>query len=105
MPAVARAVGEFLNIGPLQWNDPRTLLLDHKINPYKHLMARVDPKQMDALFESLPTQQAGQSSAAGEANASGSRSSAPTPPANGASPISIDDFKKVDLRVARIVDA
>ena len=89
MPAVAKAVEEFLNIGPLQWRDATTLLLDHRINTYKHLMARVDPKQMDALFESLP---APPTKAVPVVNES-------------ASSISIDDFKKVDLRVARIANA
>jgi methionyl-tRNA synthetase len=83
LPATARAVEEFLNVPPLQWSDAGTLLLDHKINPYKHLMTRVDPKQMDALFESLPAKEA-----------------SPSIPS-----ISIEDFRKVDLRVARIVAA
>jgi methionyl-tRNA synthetase len=83
LPETARAVEEFLNVPPLKWSDANTLLLDHKINPYKHLMARVDPKQMDALFESLPAKEV----------------SPATPP------ISIDDFRKIDLRVAKIVAA
>jgi methionyl-tRNA synthetase len=88
LPEVARAVEEFLNIPPLKWDDAGTLLLDHKINAYKHLMTRVDPKQMDALFE----------------NASAApKPAAPVANANG--PLSIDDFKKVDLRVAKIVSA
>ena len=90
LPEVARAVEAFLNIPPLQWDDAGALLLDHKINAYQHLMTRVDPKQMEALFESVP-------------KASGAHSPADTAAPNGA--LSIDDFKKVDLRVAKIVDA
>jgi methionyl-tRNA synthetase len=63
-------------------------LLGKKLAPYEHLMQRIDPKQLDALFEA-PTPAA--------------------PPAPGgealAPEIGIDDFTKVDLRIARIVKA
>jgi len=104
LPEVARAVEDFLNIGPLQWSDASTLLLDHKINPYKHLMARVDPKQMDALFDTLKAGDA-PSSAAANASAGGAQPPAQPAASNGAAAISIDDFKRIDLRVARIVNA
>jgi methionyl-tRNA synthetase len=103
LPEVARAVEDFLNVGPLRWSDAGTLLLDHKINAYKHLMTRVDPKQMDALFETLP---AGVTSSAAVAVKKGAaHSPANTPASTDATPISIDDFKKVDLRVAKIIEA
>jgi methionyl-tRNA synthetase len=70
---------------PFTWSD--AAVLPERINPYEHLMTRVDPKQLDALFEAEPP-------AAG------------TPPATAAAPsLSIDEFRKVDLRVARIVAA
>ncbi len=53
LPSVAAAVEKFLAIEPLKWSDANTLLLDHKINPYQHLMQRVDPKQLDALFDGV----------------------------------------------------
>jgi len=69
----------------------------------------VDPKQIDALFDSLPPKSTGDASAAaGGASKAAARSPAPPAPSNDAttpSSISIDDFKKVDLRVARIADA
>ena len=114
MPEVARAVEAFLAIEPLKWDDARTLLLDHKINPYKHLMARVDPKQLEALFESVKESvsvseaelQAKTSQAAAARGASTVAASAGAgAPALDGGTISIDDFKKVDLRVARIADA
>lgn len=140
LPETARAVEEFLNIPPLQWNDATKLLLDHKINPYKHLMQRVDPKQIDALFETVPvaasaggsTTPAGaakktagaaasppsQRSATGAPNSarasvsttsasstSAKAVAAPAGATSSSSSISIDDFKKVDLRVAKIAAA
>lgn len=69
-----------------------------RIEPYQHLMTRVDPAQIDQLVESSRQTL---SSAAPEASA---------PPTNDtieavADTISIDDFAKIDLRIARIVDA
>ena len=95
MPEVARAVERFLAIEPLKWSDAGTLLLDHKINPYEHLMTRVDPKQLDALFDG----------ANGTKDKAKVTAPEPKAPVVESDPISIDDFKKVDLRVARIANA
>jgi methionyl-tRNA synthetase len=69
------------------------------IQPYQHLMARVDAKQLDQLFEPPGTapaapQPKSQKGSPVEANA-----------AEQANTISIDDFAKVDLRIARIANA
>jgi methionyl-tRNA synthetase len=58
------------------------------IQPYQHLMQRVDVKQLDALFEPPPAPEEPKTVPGGE-------EIAPT--------ISIDDFAKVDLRIAQIV--
>ena len=97
---------------PLQWGDSGEL--PRRVNPYKHLMTRVDPKQLDALFVSdqEPAQVTDPTvpKSAGPAASSGApadNSAAPAPAAAAAAPtsLSIDEFKKVDLRVARIVNA
>jgi methionyl-tRNA synthetase len=67
----------------LRWSDVAER--PQRINPYQHLMKRVDPKQLDALFDS--------DAPAGAATAA----AAPA--------LSIDEFRRVDLRVARIVAA
>jgi len=115
MPEVARAVEQFLAIPPLQWSDAGTLLLDHEINPYQHLMARVDPKQLDALFDGVKDSTKvngtnGEKNAQPAAAAVTKGAAAATAPAAGAAStdgatISIDEFRKVDLRVARIANA
>jgi methionyl-tRNA synthetase len=67
-----------------------------KINPYQHLMTRIDPKQTTALID---------------ANKENLQMTTPTstvaksPEAAADGPISIDDFGKVDLRIAKIVNA
>jgi methionyl-tRNA synthetase len=116
LPSVAAAVEKFLAIEPLQWSDANTLLLDHKINPYQHLMQRVDPKQLDALFDGVKvtesnteakkveTKKAAPSDAARSAGGGTANTPASSPTPDNAT-ISIDDFKKVDLRIARIANA
>ena len=76
-------------------------LLDHSIKPYKPMMTRVETKQIEKILEE--TREAGEAaSAATNAGASGSTGGdhEPLKPE-----IEIDDFNKVDLRVATIVDA
>ncbi len=95
LPNVAENVEKFLRLdNPLTWADvTRHLPAGHKIGAYTHLMTRIDAKQIDALFEvPAPSPQ-------------------PFPPAGGegaktsATTISIDDFSKIDLRIAKIVNA
>jgi methionyl-tRNA synthetase len=87
MPALAAKVDAFLKIEALDWHDATRALGAHTIGEYKHLMQRVDPKQVDALFETPAP-------------------AAVTPGGEALAPeIGIDDFAKVDLRLAKIVDA
>jgi len=127
LPQVAERVAkELFGLDrPFRWSDAE--VPPTRVNPYHHLMTRVDPKQLDALFDVEPAKAApagGQSSGktgrstvkekstTSAAGASGSSStSGPTgavaPAGNGDVPaiITIDDFKKIDLRVARIANA
>ena len=95
LPAMSARVAQFMNLPATDWAALAVPLPEgHRIEAYQHLMTRVDPKQLDALFEppaAAPSDAAPPAAAQAEA----------TPPA----PISIDDFAKVDLRVARIVAA
>jgi methionyl-tRNA synthetase len=79
------------------WSDAE--ILPTRIQPYKHLMTRVEEKQLDRLFdiESVPREAAPQRHA--EKQQHQAREHAVS------EQISIDDFNKIELRVARIVDA
>ncbi len=68
------------------------------IRPYRHLMARIDPKEIDALLDG-PKSAAAPASQPALPGASGA--AAPS----GVAPISIDDFARMDLRIAKIVSA
>ncbi len=100
LPEVTKKIESFLNIEPLQWQDIHKPLLAHKINVYQPLMQRIDPKQVQAMLEkgkemtdTSPTTTATEP----EQKPASSLDIAPT--------ISIDDFAKVDLRIAKIVNA
>ena len=95
LPQVAAQVEAWLNIAPMQWADvTRVLPNGHAINPYQHLLTRVEPAIFDALFD-VPATAA--TTVAIESPAANINSAiAPT--------INIDDFSKIDLRIAKIVD-
>jgi len=115
LPATARRAAAFLGIDrDLRWDDLGTEVA--AVGQYEHLLARIDPKQVDALIAPPTPQPAPRERGAGAGQASaGARAVAPagSSPApgdgqgegRGEGPISIDDFAKVDLRIARIVAA
>jgi methionyl-tRNA synthetase len=73
------------------------------VRPFKHLMQRIDAKQIDALLEGPKAAAAAPAAAVPPAVTAAGTAAPATPPAAGT--ITIDDFAKVDLRIARIVDA
>jgi methionyl-tRNA synthetase len=106
LPDTAQKVEQFLNIPQLTWTDAENLLINpegeqaanrihpaaimagHTINAYQHLMQRVTPEQLDALFAVPAAPEVEKVAPGGE---------------DIAAAITIDDFAKVDLRIAKIV--
>ncbi|MGE5027698.1 MAG: methionine--tRNA ligase [Betaproteobacteria bacterium] len=107
LPKLAADVEAFLNIRPLQWNDSQALLpATHTINPYQHLMTRIDPKQVEAMIEENKQSLAPAPDAHSQARHSEKQQhEAAGTIAPIAETISIDDFMKIDLRIAKIVNA
>jgi methionyl-tRNA synthetase len=92
LPALASGVEAFLHVPPLRWADTGRALGPHRIGDYRHLIQRVEPAQLDVLLE----------------EAAAPPASTPSRPPGGeaiAAEISIADFSKIDLRIARIVSA
>ena len=123
LPEVARKTEELTGLSLAGWENSANVT---SIKPYVHLMARVESKQLDALFElpgaAVAAVQAGSPVASAAARVTAAISGAVAPVASNASPhgpgttsedkaapasatIGIEDFAKVDLRVARIVNA
>ncbi len=89
LPKLSENVESFLNVPKFQWSDLNTILgYGHLIKDYTHLVQRVDPKMLEALFEPPPE--------VVPATVPGGEPIAET--------ISIDDFAKIDLRIALIVN-
>jgi len=91
LPALAAKVEAFLQVPPLQWADAQRSMGAHTVGAWQHLMQRVDPARMEALFEPP---------------AAPAVPAAPLPGGEAiADEIAIGDFAKIDLRIARIVAA
>lgn len=106
LPVTVEKIEQFLNCSSLKWptqvsGQPLSNLLlpaGHLINPYQHLMTRIEPKQIDAMIAA--------NKAPSDSQTPDMQSKAqPSDIAAIAETISIEDFSKIDLRIARIVDA
>jgi methionyl-tRNA synthetase len=92
VPFTAATAAEFLGVSLDKWADLDRPMLNVSINPFLPLMTRVDPLKVEAMIE----------------NSKENLQSAetPAPPAlDLADEIGIDDFLKIDLRIAKIIDA
>ena len=90
LPELAAQVEAFLNIAPLVFGQASQALgAGHRIGSYQHLMQRVDVKQLEALFEAPAVPEPEMLLPGGEAISA---------------TIGIEDFSKIDLRIARIVN-
>ncbi len=112
LPSLAQAVESLTGSDMKHWNAANLDVAS--IQPYQHLMQRVTPEQLDALFEppaklgsdpDLPAEKSG-SDPNFSGSAVGSSSEVLIPPGGEdiAPTISIDDFAKIDLRIAKIVN-
>ncbi|HEV8108648.1 MAG TPA: methionine--tRNA ligase subunit beta, partial [Burkholderiales bacterium] len=100
LPALAAKAESFLAVPALEWSHSKTLLdSGHVIRPYAHLTERVEEKQLDQLFDvaSVPQPTAPQRHA--EKQQHNAKEPAVSPE------ITIEDFAKLDLRVAKITRA
>ncbi len=94
LPKVAENAAKFLNLEAITWANTRETLGEHAINKYEHLMQRVEQKQVDDLIEANKQ----------------SIASAATPAAEEskyekvAEQASFDDFMKIDMRVAKVLN-
>ncbi|HYE39642.1 MAG TPA: methionine--tRNA ligase subunit beta, partial [Ramlibacter sp.] len=99
LPALAAQAEAFLQCQPLDWTNAAVPLgQGHEVAQYKHLMQRVEEKQLDALFEVAAEQPPSPqpSPASGRGSEPGGEAVAPE--------VTIDDFTKIDLRIAKIVE-
>ncbi|MBD1598677.1 methionine--tRNA ligase [Pseudomonas sp. CA3A] len=97
LPNLARDAEAFLNVAPLRWDDLNSLLQDHPLNPFKPLMTRIDPANVDAMVEASR-----ENLAATDSKPAGNGELLAEPLA---AQIDFEAFAAVDLRVAKILKA
>lgn len=94
LPQTAANAARFLNLNAITWANTRETLGEHAINKYEHLMQRVEQKQVDDLIEANKQ----------------SIQTTPAPAAEEgkyekvAEQASFDDFMKIDMRVAKVLN-
>ncbi len=105
LPVMAEKTEQFLNVDPFVWEDSQTSLLAHEINKFKPLMTRVEQEHIDIMIEKSKEDLTVTENVS--KNKSPSPSSSPVPLHDNpiAEVISIDDFAKIDLRIAKIIKA
>jgi len=107
LPRTAEASEAFLRIPPLTWAELASPLLDHEIAPFKPLLTRVEPKQIEAMLEASKADltAVGAKAPALEDNSHETATEGHLVRDPIADTIDFGDFAKVDLRVARIAAA
>ncbi|RUQ32119.1 MAG: methionine--tRNA ligase [Candidatus Competibacteraceae bacterium] len=98
LPGLAEQVEQFLQIPPLRWEDVSNPLLAHVIAEFKPLMQRVEMAQITAMVED--SRESYPATDEAPVKPDGPLAMDPISPV-----ITIDDFAKIDLRVARIARA
>src|SRR4249919_440408 len=108
LPRLSEHAEGFLGARVARWDDLAAPLLGHRINAYAPLFTRIDPKQIDQMTDAskdtlAPTAPAQPAAAAKAAAATKPAAPAVEAAASGVANIAIDDFAKLDLRVAKVL--
>jgi len=92
LPKYAEKVEKFLKVDKLKFTDTETVLENHRINEFERLFERIDEEQVNVMIE--------------ESKETKSPDPVPTGPAEPIAPeCTIDDFAKIDLRIAKVIKA
>lgn len=105
LPALAEQAEAFLKVEPLTWRNVQQPLLDHGIDTFKPLMTRIEAKDIDAMIEKTKEDLDRENATAAKSVATTDSAKAAADVAPIAETITIDDFMKIDLRIAKIVKA
>jgi len=92
LPGYAKKVEKFLNVDKLKFADVEAVLENHKINDFERLVERIDKSEVNAMVEESKEAQSPEPAAAAPAE--------PVKPE-----CTIEDFDKIDLRIAKVIKA
>ncbi|PTY36312.1 methionine--tRNA ligase [Saccharospirillum sp. MSK14-1] len=101
LPAMSEKIAAFLNVDSLNFTDRHAVLTGHAINKFKPLLTRIEMDQIDALIEASKEDVAAETQPAAKAAPKNESKPAEEGPAE----IEFGDFAKVDLRVAKVLNA
>lgn len=106
LPRLAKQCGELLNDPLLSWEQSKKPLLGTKVSPFSHMLQRVKKEDVDKMIESgKPADASEPATPAAAPNSAWNDSGEALEKEPLAPTCTIDDFAKVDLRVARIIAA
>ncbi len=100
LPKYAEKVEIFLNVDKLSFEDVGTVLENHKINKFKRLVERIDEKRVNAMIEESKE---GPRPAGGQTQSSEPTATESTEQLK--PECTIEDFAKIDLRIAKVIKA
>jgi len=92
LPRYTEKIEKFLNVNELNFADVQTVLENHKINEFERLVERIDKSEVNAMMQESKETQSPEPAATGPAE--------PVKPE-----CTMEDFEKVDLRIAKVVKA
>lgn len=105
LPDIAERTGKLLGDPIVNWEQAKTPLTGAPVSKFKHMMKRIEQKDIDAMIEETKAEQATELAAADVATDKYNDSDEALTAEPLADECTIDDFVKVDLRVARVVKA
>ena len=105
LPGLAKQTAELLNdpIGPGDWEKSQTPLVGTPVNKFQHMMKRVEEKQVQAMIEESKETQADEAAGVESQYNDGPEALEKEPLTE--EECTYDDFVKVDMRVARVIEA
>lgn len=104
LPNLTLKIEQFLNITPLTWNDVKKPLINHTIHTFSPLMGRIDSKQVDKMIEAN-TQPSDKNQDKNQDTKNQDTKNTNAAQKSDQNYITIDDFTKIDLRIAKIINA
>jgi methionyl-tRNA synthetase len=101
LPELARKSEEFLNISPLQWNGVHEILISHQINKFKPMMYRIEKEKIDLIVNETHNQHNNTNKVDSKKEEKSHLNVKLKEPEE----ISLSDFMKINLQVAKIISA
>ncbi|MFP6873904.1 MAG: methionine--tRNA ligase [Verrucomicrobiales bacterium] len=105
LPDIAEKTGKFFGEPVNSWEQAQTPLTGTRISKFKHMMQRIDPKNVQAMTEESKEEATLERESVNPQPATREDSDAPLREEPIAQEISFEDFMKADLRIARVIDA